>query len=71
MLSRSVHVSPTRPVNASLAKRHHLVQTRIQNANFESKVSGATVFKDLIKNEGPSALFKGLTPKIGELKSAI
>ncbi|RPD54435.1 mitochondrial carrier [Lentinus tigrinus ALCF2SS1-7] len=40
------------------------VKTRIQNANFESKVSGMTVVKDLIKNEGPGALFKGLTPKI-------
>jgi hypothetical protein len=61
----------TRIIHASVAKRYHLVQTRIQNANFESKVSGATVFKDLIKNEGPSALFKGLTPKIGELNSAL
>ncbi|KAI0699885.1 mitochondrial carrier [Cerioporus squamosus] len=40
------------------------VKTRIQNANFESKVSGVTVVKDLIKNEGAGALFKGLTPKI-------
>jgi len=40
------------------------IKTRIQNANFESKVSGMTVVKDLIKNEGPAALFKGLTPKI-------
>ncbi|OCH88160.1 mitochondrial carrier [Obba rivulosa] len=40
------------------------IKTRIQNANFESKVSGMTVVKDLIKNEGPTALFKGLTPKI-------
>ncbi|TCD66323.1 Mitochondrial GTP/GDP carrier protein 1 [Steccherinum ochraceum] len=40
------------------------VKTRIQNANFESKVSGATVIKELVRNEGPTALFKGLTPKI-------
>lgn len=40
------------------------IKTRIQNANFEQKVSGVTVIKDLIKNEGPGALFKGLTPKI-------
>lgn len=40
------------------------IKTRIQNANFESKVSGATIVKDLIKNEGATALFKGLTPKI-------
>ncbi|KAF5311407.1 hypothetical protein D9611_011592 [Ephemerocybe angulata] len=41
-----------------------VVKTRIQNANFEKKVSGVTVVKDLIKNEGVSAFFKGLTPKI-------
>ena len=40
------------------------VKTRIQNANFERKVSGFTVVKDLIKHEGPSAFFKGLTPKV-------
>ena len=40
------------------------IKTRIQNANFEQKVSGVTVVKDLIKNEGPGALFKGLTPKV-------
>ncbi|EPS97208.1 hypothetical protein FOMPIDRAFT_1025127 [Fomitopsis schrenkii] len=40
------------------------IKTRIQNANFESKVSGVTVIKELVKNEGPAALFKGLTPKI-------
>jgi len=41
-----------------------VVKTRIQNANFEHKVSGVTVIKDLLRTEGPSALFKGLTPKI-------
>ncbi|KAH9483537.1 Mitochondrial GTP/GDP carrier protein 1 [Psilocybe cubensis] len=40
------------------------VKTRIQNANFERKVHGVTVVKELIKNEGPTAFFKGLTPKI-------
>lgn len=40
------------------------IKTRIQNANFEHKVSGFTVIKDLVKNEGPTALFKGLTPKV-------
>lgn len=40
------------------------IKTRIQNANFESKVSGVTVIKELVKNEGPAALFKGLTPKV-------
>ncbi|KAG1882781.1 mitochondrial carrier protein [Suillus subluteus] len=40
------------------------VKTRIQNANFEQKVPGLTVMRDLIRNEGPTAFFKGLTPKI-------
>lgn len=41
-----------------------VVKTRIQNANFEQKVPGMTVVKELLKNEGPSAFFKGLTPKV-------
>jgi hypothetical protein len=40
------------------------VKTRIQNANFEQKVPGVTVIKDLLRNEGPTAFFKGLTPKV-------
>lgn len=40
------------------------VKTRIQNANFEQKVPGIRVVKDLIRNEGASAFFKGLTPKL-------
>ncbi|CDR88786.1 probable GGC1-Protein of the mitochondrial carrier family (MCF) [Sporisorium scitamineum] len=41
-----------------------VVKTRIQNANFESKVGGVTIIKDMIKNEGFGAFFKGLTPKV-------
>ncbi|KAH7907803.1 mitochondrial carrier protein [Hygrophoropsis aurantiaca] len=41
-----------------------VVKTRIQNANFEHKVPGVTVVKDLLRNEGPAGFFKGLTPKI-------
>jgi 1,2-phenylacetyl-CoA epoxidase catalytic subunit len=40
------------------------VKTRIQNANFESKVPGFTVVRELVKNEGFGAFFKGLTPKV-------
>jgi len=40
------------------------IKTRIQNANFETRVHGLVVFRDLVRNEGPTALFKGLTPKI-------
>ncbi|KZT38453.1 mitochondrial carrier protein [Sistotremastrum suecicum HHB10207 ss-3] len=41
-----------------------VVKTRIQNANFESKVPGIVVVRELIRNEGMGAFFKGLTPKI-------
>ncbi|KAE9409018.1 hypothetical protein BT96DRAFT_985339 [Gymnopus androsaceus JB14] len=40
------------------------VKTRLQNANFENKVPGSVVIRDLIKNGGMTALFEGLTPKI-------
>ena len=39
-------------------------QTRIQNANFGSKVGGATIIADMVRKEGLSSFFKGLTPKI-------
>ncbi|WFD24140.1 high copy suppressor of abf2 [Malassezia equina] len=41
-----------------------VVKTRIQNANFESKVGGVAIIRDMIKNEGLTAFFKGLTPKV-------
>lgn len=41
-----------------------VVKTRIQNANFESKVNGFVIVKDLVRNEGITAFFKGLTPKV-------
>ncbi|KAJ6500796.1 mitochondrial carrier protein [Mycena sanguinolenta] len=41
-----------------------VVKTRIQNANFDSKVPGLTVVRELVRNEGATAFFKGLTPKI-------
>ena len=47
-----------------------VIKTRIQNANFEHKVSGITIVKDLFKHEGPSALFKGLTPKVGDISAS-
>lgn len=41
-----------------------VVKTRIQNANFGSSVGGATIIKEMIKQEGMGAFFKGLTPKV-------
>jgi len=40
------------------------IKTRIQNANFESKTRGVTIVRELLRDEGATALFKGLTPKI-------
>ena len=39
-------------------------QTRIQNQDFESKLGGVAVVRDLIRNEGLTAFFKGFTPKV-------
>lgn len=41
-----------------------VIKTRIQKADFGSGESGGQVLKNLLKNEGPSALFKGLVPKV-------
>lgn len=41
-----------------------VIKTRIQNQDFGSKAGGITVIKDLVKNEGVGAFFKGLTPKV-------
>lgn len=41
-----------------------VIKTRIQNKNFESKESGITILKNMAKNEGFSAFFKGLVPKL-------
>jgi hypothetical protein len=41
-----------------------VIKTRIQNRNFENPESGFTILKNMAKNEGISAFFKGLTPKL-------
>lgn len=41
-----------------------MIKTRIQSRPFDSPESGATVIKNLLKNEGAGALFKGLVPKL-------
>jgi hypothetical protein len=46
-----------------------VVKTRIQNANFESSTGGVTIIKEMIKNEGFGAFFKGLTPKVSSSSS--
>jgi hypothetical protein len=61
----AVHKSLSDLINEFPAAPLDVIKTRIQNANFEQKVHGMVVFRELVKNEGPLALFKGLTPKVG------
>lgn len=35
-----------------------VIKTRIQNQNFDGRVGGMTLVRELIRNEGPSAFFK-------------
>ena len=41
-----------------------VVKTRLQNKAFDSKESGVTVIRNLVRHEGLTAFFKGLTPKL-------
>jgi Mitochondrial carrier protein len=41
-----------------------VIKTRIQNRNFESPESGFRIVGNMIRNEGLSSFFKGLTPKV-------
>ena len=41
-----------------------VIKTRIQNRNFDNPEGGFKIIGKMIKNEGPTAFFKGLTPKL-------
>ncbi|ANB11562.1 Ggc1p [Sugiyamaella lignohabitans] len=41
-----------------------VIKTRIQNRNFDNPESGFNILKNMAKNEGFSAFFKGLVPKL-------
>ncbi|KAI9735228.1 MAG: hypothetical protein M1834_001818 [Cirrosporium novae-zelandiae] len=41
-----------------------VIKTRIQNRNFENPESGFKIVRKMLKNEGVSSFFKGLTPKL-------
>lgn len=41
-----------------------VIKTRIQKRDFKDKTSGMSILRDLVKNEGFGAFFKGLTPKL-------
>lgn len=41
-----------------------VIKTRIQNRNFDNPEGGFTILKNMAKNEGFGAFFKGLVPKL-------
>lgn len=41
-----------------------VIKTRIQNRNFENPESGFRILSNMARNEGPTAFFKGLVPKV-------
>lgn len=48
----------------AVAQPLDIIKTRIQNRPFDSPERGLTIFKNLIRDEGITGLFKGLTPKL-------
>lgn len=44
-----------------------MIKTRIQNKNFENPEGGFKIVGNMMKNEGISSFFKGLTPKVSLL----
>jgi hypothetical protein len=41
-----------------------VIKTRIQNRNFENPESGFRIISNMMKHEGFTSFFKGLTPKL-------
>lgn len=41
-----------------------VIKTRIQNRNFDNPESGFRIVSSMMKNEGITSFFKGLTPKL-------
>lgn len=41
-----------------------VIKTRIQNRNFDNPESGFRILTNMARNEGASAFFKGLVPKV-------
>jgi Mitochondrial carrier protein len=46
-----------------------VIKTRIQNRNFDNPESGFRIIGSMVKNEGITAFFKGLVPKVKSLYS--
>lgn len=45
-----------------------VIKTRIQNRNFDNPESGFKIVKDMMRHEGVTSFFKGLTPKVCSLR---
>jgi len=50
--------------SVALTNPMDVIKTRVQNKQFGEKVSAGHVIKQLLKNEGATAFFKGLSPKL-------
>ena len=48
-----------------VASPFDVVKTRLQKGEFTSDLKARKVFREILAKEGPSAFFKGLTPKVG------
>jgi Mitochondrial carrier protein len=48
----------------TVAQPLDVIKTRVQNRPFNSPESGVSIVTKLIRTEGLSAFFKGLTPKL-------
>lgn len=48
----------------TVAQPLDVIKTRIQHRHFDTPESGVSVVRNLVKNEGFGAFFKGLTPKL-------
>lgn len=48
----------------AVAQPLDVIKVRVQNRPFDAPQSGATVVGNLLRNEGPTAFFKGFSPKV-------
>lgn len=47
-----------------MAQPLDVIKTRVQSRPFDSPETGLQVIRNLLREEGPTALFKGLVPKL-------
>jgi hypothetical protein len=55
---------PAACIFAAVAQPLDVIKTRVQSHSFETPESGMSVIRNLLKNEGPAGLVKGVVPKL-------